>query len=39
MAGVDDPFGNQWWIATHVEDVSPEEMQRRSAERAAGAGA
>jgi PhnB protein len=39
MAGVDDPFGNQWWIATHVEDVSPEEMQRRSAERAAGASA
>jgi PhnB protein len=39
MAGVDDPFGNQWWIATHVEDVSSEEMQRRSAERAAGASA
>lgn len=23
-----DPFGHQWTIATHVEDVSPEEMQR-----------
>jgi len=25
-----DPFGHQWGIATHVEDVAPEEMQRRS---------
>ena len=25
----DDPFGHRWSIATHVEDVSPEEMQRR----------
>lgn len=24
-----DPFGHRWHIATHVEDVSPEEMQRR----------
>jgi PhnB protein len=24
-----DPFGFQWTIGTHVEDVSPEEMQRR----------
>jgi uncharacterized glyoxalase superfamily protein PhnB len=31
-AGVTDPQGNQWWFATHVEDVSPEEMQRRAAE-------
>jgi PhnB protein len=29
MAGVEDPFGNQWWIATHIEDVSAEEMERR----------
>jgi len=28
-AGVKDAFGNQWWIATHTEDVSPEEMARR----------
>ena len=27
--GVEDPCGVLWWIATHVEDVSPEEMQRR----------
>jgi PhnB protein len=27
-----DPFGHSWGVATHVEDVAPEEMQRRSAE-------
>ncbi|MGP0066952.1 MAG: VOC family protein [Isosphaeraceae bacterium] len=29
-AGVQDPAGNFWWIATHLEDVSPEELQRRA---------
>lgn len=29
--GVKDAFGNRWWIATHKEDISPEEMQKRSA--------
>ena len=24
-----DPFGHQWTIATHIEDVAPEEMKRR----------
>jgi len=24
-----DPYGHLWAVATHVEDVSPEEMQRR----------
>ena len=24
-----DPFGHCWTVATHVEDVSPDEMQRR----------
>jgi PhnB protein len=28
-AGVKDELGNVWWIATHIEDVSPEEMKRR----------
>jgi uncharacterized glyoxalase superfamily protein PhnB len=27
--GVRDSAGNTWWIATHVEDVSPDELQRR----------
>jgi uncharacterized glyoxalase superfamily protein PhnB len=31
MSGVKDAFGNQWWIATHIEDVSPEEMAKRQA--------
>jgi len=26
-----DPFGHIWHIATHVEDLSPEEMQKRAA--------
>ena len=29
--GVTDPFGHIWWIATHKEDVSPEEIQKRAA--------
>ena len=29
MGGVTDPFGHQWSVATHVEDVSPEEMKSR----------
>jgi uncharacterized glyoxalase superfamily protein PhnB len=28
-AGVQDPGGNTWWIATHKEDVSDFEMDRR----------
>ena len=27
--GVRDMWGNEWWMATHIEDVSPEEMERR----------
>lgn len=30
-SGVQDQWGNHWWIVTHVEDVSPEEMERRMA--------
>jgi PhnB protein len=26
-----DPYGNEWYLATHVEDVSEEEMKRRMA--------
>jgi PhnB protein len=29
--GVSDPFGHLWYIATHKEDVSPEEMRKRAA--------
>ena len=37
-AGVKDAFGNVWWLATHVEDVSAEEMQRRAKEQEASQG-
>jgi PhnB protein len=26
---LEDPFGHVWLVSTHVEDVSPEEMQKR----------
>jgi PhnB protein len=26
-----DPFGHWWTVATHVEDVAPDEMMRRAA--------
>jgi len=29
-AGVKDPVGNSWWIATHIEDVPPDELGRRA---------
>jgi len=31
-----DPFGHVWHVATHVEDVSPEEMEKRMAAGAHG---
>ena len=32
FGSVQDPFGHSWTIATHIEDLEPEEMQRRSEE-------
>jgi uncharacterized glyoxalase superfamily protein PhnB len=37
--GVEDSQGNQWWVGTHVEDVSAEEIKRRYEKQAATAGA
>lgn len=34
-AGVKDPSGNMWWIATHIEDVDPDEVNRRAQAHAA----
>jgi PhnB protein len=34
----EDPFGHRWDVATHVEDVSQEEMSKRMAEMEAAAG-
>lgn len=31
-ATVEDPFGHIWNLSTHIEDVSPEEMDRRMKE-------
>ena len=30
IGAVQDPSGNQWWLATHTEDVTPEEIARRA---------
>jgi PhnB protein len=27
---LEDPFGHLWWVATHKEDVTPEEIQKRA---------
>ena len=35
-AGVRDKWGNQYYISTHIEDVSPEEMERRVKEQFQG---
>jgi PhnB protein len=29
MAGLKDRWGNQWWVATHIKDLTVEEMQKR----------
>lgn len=26
---LEDPYGHRWSLSTHIEDVSPEELQRR----------
>ena len=36
MAGVQDPVGNHWWIATRTENVPPAELARRAAARPSG---
>jgi PhnB protein len=32
----EDPFGHRWSVATHVEDVPPDEMAKRAAEAMGG---
>jgi PhnB protein len=36
--GVDDPFGYHWYLATHVEDVPPDELAQRAAKAMQGTG-
>jgi PhnB protein len=33
---IEDPFGHVWFVATHIEDVPPDEMARRAAKAGAG---
>jgi PhnB protein len=33
IGGVEDPFGFEWWIGTHIRDVSPEELQAGAAKK------
>lgn len=28
--GITDPFGHKWYVATHIEDVSHEELEKRA---------
>jgi PhnB protein len=32
LGTLQDPFGHVWHVSTHIEDVSPEEIDRRAAE-------
>jgi PhnB protein len=27
---LEDPFGHRWWLAQHIQDLTPEEMQRNA---------
>ena len=29
---IEDPFGHRWWLATHTQDLTPEEIQKGAAE-------
>jgi PhnB protein len=35
-ATFEDPFGHQWTVSTHVEDIPPDEMAKRAAAMAQG---
>jgi PhnB protein len=36
LGSFEDPFGHHWNVASHIEDISPEEMEKRAAEAAGG---
>jgi len=29
---LEDPFGHRWFVSTHIEDVPPQELEKRAAE-------
>ena len=39
LGTLQDPFGHVWHVSTHIEDVNPEEIDRRAAEAMKGQGA
>jgi PhnB protein len=34
LGTIEDPFGHRWYIATHIEDLTPDEIGRRAAREA-----
>jgi len=38
MGQFEDPFGHRWSVGSHIEDVSPDEMDKRAAEAMGGGG-
>jgi PhnB protein len=36
---VEDPFGHKWYVSTHKEDLTPEEIRTRAAKAMPGGGA
>ena len=36
VATIDDPYGHRWNLATHIEDVPPDEIERRAVEAMSG---
>jgi PhnB protein len=32
IGGIVDPFGHRWYIATRVEELTPDEIDRRAAD-------
>nr|MDP9114940.1 VOC family protein [Acidobacteriota bacterium] len=39
LGTLQDPFGHTWMLATHIEDVPPDEMRRRAEKFMQGASA
>jgi PhnB protein len=29
---LEDPFGHKWWLAQHIQDLSPEELRQKAEE-------
>ena len=29
---IEDPFGHKWWLAQHIQDLSPDELRQKAEE-------